>query len=163
MLKNIALVLAALAVVNAFLFFPFYDSYNNLVARSLGVNYATERSRLIEPYNYLKANYEKGQSFWTDSLYLPYSVELPITGFYEYSEARDMNNKVIRGGVFRSLCNDAEGMEQHIRDRDYMFFIRFDEPEGRKCPMVDAMLDKSEVIYEHENMDIRRVNKEWND
>jgi hypothetical protein len=152
-LKNIAIALAALALVSSFYYFPYFDSFNNLVSRGIGIYNVDSRDHLIHSYSYIEQIYS-GQSLWTDSPMLIYS-SIPMTGFYDYDVALDVNGNVLSEGALHSNCKDADTMASHVEEIGYDLFIETDDAiiEAR-CPGLKELLEQTETVYSDQWTDI---------
>jgi hypothetical protein len=145
-LKNIALVLAALALVSSFFYFPYFDSFNNPVSKATGVAYVDSRDSLIHSYEYMEQNYN-GENVWTDNSVLLFS-RIPMTGFYDYDVALDMNGRPISEGQYHVHCSSAETMKAHVEAMGYDLFIETDDEMVKsRCPGLSDLLAQTTTIY----------------
>jgi len=149
-IKNFALVLVAVALVSSFYYFPYFDSFNNPVSKIIGVTHSEEPREIFSPaYSYLKENYNNEQ-IWTDSFVIMYSG-IPMTSFFDYDVALNLNGVVITEGKYHQHCTDSETLRDHIDEIGYDIFFETDRSmvEG-KCPGLVGILNESPVMYEDE-------------
>jgi len=145
-LKNIALALAVLALASSFYYFPYFDSFNNPVSKAVGITYTASRDAFVNSYSYLEQNYD-GESVWTDHSMMLYA-EIPMTGFYDYDVAKDINGNVITEGRFHQHCADAGTMRAHVDEMGYDLFIETDpDMVEDRCPGLKELLGETGVIY----------------
>lgn len=152
-LKNLAIALVALALISSFYYFPYFDSFNNLVSRGIGIYDVDSREHLVGVHSYLDQAYS-GEHVWTDNLVLIYS-EIPMTGFYDYDVALDVNGNVILEGRHHAYCSDADAMKAHVEEMGYDLFIETDDAlvEAR-CPGLKDLLEQTEKVYTYMHTDI---------
>jgi|GEM_PF-3538418 len=145
-LKNIALALAVLALASSFYYFPYFDSFNNPVSRAVGITYTASREAFVNSYSYLEQNYD-GESVWTDHSMMLYA-EIPMTGFYDYDVAKDINGRVITEGRFHKHCADAGTMRAHVDEMGYDLFIETDpDMVEDRCPGLKELLGETGTVY----------------
>jgi hypothetical protein len=154
-LKNVALLLAAVALVSSITYFPYFDNYNNLVAKTVGVTHIESRANYVHSFSVLEQNYN-GEKVWTDSSILLYSG-ITMTGFYDYDVAKDMNGRIISEGTYHAQCADKPTIQQHISEMGYGMFVETDPAKvSDACPGLRQLLTDTQPLHSDDIVKIYR-------
>ncbi|MBU1197143.1 glycosyltransferase family 39 protein [Candidatus Micrarchaeota archaeon] len=148
--RKLALAFGVLMLVNAFYYYPYYDSYVNPLGRIIQTP-PVERSPVLGVHAFLS---NVPEPIATDDPYhLPFSFQYNATFWWRYAwENGQLEvSDVIAFG--QPICFHHPRLTQYLWDSGAVYFVRRTDglQEPRNCDGLYSLLDQLNVVYQDAN------------